>query len=125
MIQDAESAIAHSAHELQSLQNLRNSGFANIRSFINEIANVIDRAESTGRIQVPTSAYTIMNKHDSVVPQHQHQLHQQPQQPQQQQQYHTPAVSVSDSEAKRQEVSETLAMLGIDPSLLNVNAEIN
>ncbi|MDR3354098.1 MAG: DivIVA domain-containing protein [Synergistaceae bacterium] len=121
MIQDAESAIAHYGHELQNLQTLRSAGFANIRSFINEIASVLERAESTGRIQVPASAYNIMSRHDSGVPLSQTQP--QPQSQSQSTAHHIPTIS--DSEAKRQEVSETLAMLGIDPSLLNVNAEIN
>ncbi|MDR1886126.1 MAG: DivIVA domain-containing protein [Synergistaceae bacterium] len=108
MIQEAEATIAHYGHELQSLQNLRNSGFASIRAFLNDIASVIEHAEATGRIQMPTGAFNVMNKYDSV-----------PQQPQSQ-----PATIV-ESEAKRQEISETLTMLGIDPNLLNINAEIS
>ncbi|MDR1482845.1 MAG: DivIVA domain-containing protein [Synergistaceae bacterium] len=115
MIQDTESAIANYGHEIQNLQSLRNAGFANIRSFIGEISSVIDRAESTGRIQVPTSAFNIMNRHDTAVTQPHH--HQIP--------TVAPSPTITELEVKRQEVSETLAMLGIDPNLLNVNAEIS
>jgi cell division initiation protein len=125
MIQDAESAIANYGHEIQNLQNLRSAGFANIRSFISEISSVIDRAESTGRIQVPTSAFTIMSRHDTAMTQPHHPPI--PSQPQSQAPATTPPPppTIIDSEAKRQEVSATLAMLGIDPNLLNVNAEIS
>jgi cell division initiation protein len=109
LVHEAEATIAHYGHELQNLQNLKSSGLSSIKAILNDISVVIENAESTGRIQMPTSAFTVMNRFDSAAPQPQSQ---------------SPSPSVGESEAKRQEISETLTMLGIDPSLLNVNAEI-
>jgi cell division initiation protein len=106
IIHEAESTIAHYAHEIQILQELRNSGFASVRSFLREIEGVLERAENTGRIQIPSGAFAIMNRFDSSPP-------------------HSPTPPSVESEAKRHEISETLSMLGIDPNLLNINAEIS
>jgi cell division initiation protein len=106
IIRDAEAAVSHYGHEVQSLQELRNSGFTNLKSFLSEVSTVIERAEAGGRIQMPSNAFTIMNRFDASTPT-------------------SSSSAVVESEAKRQEISETLSMLGIDPSLLNINAEIN
>ncbi|MDR1966378.1 MAG: DivIVA domain-containing protein [Synergistaceae bacterium] len=62
MIRDAETSVLDFGHELTLLQELRNSGFANLHAFISEVNGVLDKAESTGKIQIPTMTLNIMSR---------------------------------------------------------------
>ncbi|MDR1510547.1 MAG: DivIVA domain-containing protein [Synergistaceae bacterium] len=62
MIRDAEASVLEFGHELNTLQELRNSGFANLHAFISEVNSVLDRAESSGKIQIPTMTLNLMSR---------------------------------------------------------------
>ena len=62
MAREAEASVMEFGHELTLLQELRNSGFANMHAFITEISAVLDKAESTGRIQIPTMTLNLMSR---------------------------------------------------------------
>ena len=48
--------------ELNVLKELRNSGFANMHAFISEISGVLDKAESSGKIQMPTMTLNLISR---------------------------------------------------------------
>jgi cell division initiation protein len=62
MIRDAEASVLEFGHELNMLQELRNAGFANLHSFVSEVNSVLDKAESSGKIQIPTMTLNLMNR---------------------------------------------------------------
>jgi cell division initiation protein len=62
MIRDAESSVLDFGHELSLLQELRNSAFANLHSFVSEVNVVLDKAESSGKIQIPTMTLNLMSR---------------------------------------------------------------
>jgi cell division initiation protein len=113
IIRDAEQEVAECGIEVQSLQSLRDSGYANIRSFIREMSDAIERAEGGGKIKMPersTSAHKEIPSRSASAP----------------------VVSSIEfdrieksEEAKKQEISNTLNILGIDPSLLNSDMRID
>jgi cell division initiation protein len=115
ILRDAEQEVSDCSAELQSLQSLRESEFASVRSFIRELTDVIDRAENGGRIKMPDRAANIINKESAV--------------------RHSPAPAASPAEfdhrsekseeARKQELSNTLNILGIDPSLLSSDMRID
>jgi cell division initiation protein len=107
IIKDAEQEVAECGVEVQSLHSLRDSGYANIRSFIREMSDAIERAESGGKIKIPDHATATHKDLPS-------------------RSVSAPAISSLEfdkieksEEAKKQELSNTLNILGIDPSLLN------
>jgi cell division initiation protein len=116
ILRDAEQEVSDCSAELQSLQSLRDSGFANVRSFIRELADVIDKAENGGRIKMPDRAanMNIINKEGAA------------------RHSPTPASPIEfdhrgekSEEARKQELSNTLNILGIDPSLLSSDMRID
>ncbi|MDR3076759.1 MAG: DivIVA domain-containing protein [Synergistaceae bacterium] len=144
MIRDAESSVLDFGHELNLLQELRNSGFANLHAYISEIHGVLDRAETTGKIQIPTMTLNLMSRagghpgpaaQPAPLPQQSEAPHagsgasvpaqaqtQQPEpyaapapQPAAQQ---SPALTPEQMQAQ---LANTLSILGIDLSLLNTN----
>jgi cell division initiation protein len=62
MIRDAEASVLEFGHELTTLQDLRNAGFANLHAFISEVNSVLDRAETSGKIQIPTMTLNLMSR---------------------------------------------------------------
>ncbi|MDR3279651.1 MAG: DivIVA domain-containing protein [Synergistaceae bacterium] len=62
MIRDSEASVLEFGHELTLLQELRTSGFANLHAFISEVNGVLDKAESTGKLQVPTLTLNLMGR---------------------------------------------------------------
>jgi cell division initiation protein len=62
MIRDAEASVLEFGHELTTLQELRNAGFANLHAFISEMNSVLDRAESSGKMQIPTMTLNLMSR---------------------------------------------------------------
>jgi hypothetical protein len=128
------------------LQELRNAGFANLHAYISEISSVLDKAESTGKIQIPTMTLNLMSR--SVVqpgtaasqpapqpygPAHYGAQGAAPASSQafltQQLMERDPAMSASPasstqnmtSEQMQAQLANTLSILGIDLSLLNTN----
>ncbi|MDR0648535.1 MAG: DivIVA domain-containing protein [Synergistaceae bacterium] len=110
IIRDAEQEVAECGIEVQSLQSLRDSGYANIRSFIREMSDAIEKAEGGGKLKMPERA-----AHKDLPPRS----------------ASTPISSLEfdriekSEEAKKQELSNTLNILGIDPSLLNSDMRID
>jgi DivIVA domain len=129
IIADAEAEVAGIAAELQKVEDLRNTTFSGIKALIEEVATVVERAESTGKLQIPGTLQGITDRFaaahatfrtDSHVPQHQQgQAHATFSPPLEE------PLAVKSEEAKRQDISEALSALGIDPSLLNANVDIN
>jgi cell division initiation protein len=114
IIRDAEQEVTECGIEVQSLQSLRDSGYANIRAFIREMSDAIERAEGGGKIKMPDRAPSL--PHKDVLSRG------------------APAPAISSlefdrieksEEAKKQELSNTLNILGIDPSLLNSDMRID
>jgi cell division initiation protein len=65
MIREAEVSVADFGSELNTLQELRKTGFTSIRDFIKDISDVLDRAETTGKLQLPHMTLGVLNKFDS------------------------------------------------------------
>lgn len=65
MIREAESGVADFGYELNTLQELKKTGFASLRDFVKDISDVLDRAESTGKLQIPHMTLGVLNKFDS------------------------------------------------------------
>jgi cell division initiation protein len=117
IIHDAEIAVSEYSTEVQSLQTLRESGFTSVRNFVRDLSDVLDKAETgSGKIRAPEHSTKILNTGGSVssagkIP--------------------SPPLKTSmdfererdrkemSEEARKQELSNTLNVLGIDPSLLN------
>ncbi|MDR1020751.1 MAG: DivIVA domain-containing protein [Synergistaceae bacterium] len=115
IIRDAEQEVTECGIEVQSLHSLRDSGYANIRSFIREMSDAIERAESSGKLKAPDRAASATHKD---LPSRSSAS--------------APAISSLEfdrieksEEAKKQELSNTLNILGIDPSLLNSDMRID
>jgi cell division initiation protein len=140
MIRDAESSVLDFGHELTMLQELRNAGFASLHSYISEISGVLDKAESTGKIQIPTMTLNLMTRSgvQSAVSAAQTssqsygqsasappQAHQAPQQPAENYASAPAPSPVSTQnmtpEQMQAQLANTLSILGIDLSLLNTN----
>ena len=145
MIRDAESSVLDFGHELNLLQELRNSGFANLHAYISEIHGVLDRAESTGKIQIPTMTLNLITRTGGhpgpSVPSAAPQSHESArtnsgtaaqafsqEQPQQPEPYAAPASQSAAQqspaltpEQMQAQLANTLSILGIDLSLLNTN----
>jgi cell division initiation protein len=117
IIKDAEQEVAECGIELQSLQSLRDSGFASVRAFVRDMNEVIEKAENSGKIKMP----------DRVSPSHNKEIPSRS--------ASSPAVSSIEferiekaeksEEAKKKELSNTLNILGIDPSLLNSDMRLD
>jgi cell division initiation protein len=117
IIKDAEQEVAECGMELQSLQSLRDSGFASVRAFVRDMNEVIERAENSGKIKMPDRPSSALNKEI------------------QSRSGSAPAVSSIEferiekaeksEEAKKKELSNTLNILGIDPSLLNSDMRLD
>ncbi|MDR1133429.1 MAG: DivIVA domain-containing protein [Synergistaceae bacterium] len=142
MIRDAEASVLDFGHELTMLQELRNAGFASLHSYISEISGVLDKAESTGKIQIPTMTLNLMTRsgvqpgtgaqqtssqsyaHHAAAPAQAYQT-----QPQPAENYAvTPAAAPAQAPAQNMtpeqmqaQLANTLSILGIDLSLLNTN----
>ena len=145
MIRDAEASVLDFGHELAMLQELRNAGFASLHSYISEISGVLDRAESTGKIQIPTMTLNLMTRSGmqtaaSAQQASSQSFGHQASAPAQAQAYQTPqpaenyaAAPVSapapapapvqnmTPEQMQAQLANTLSILGIDLSLLNTN----
>jgi cell division initiation protein len=120
IIRDAEQEVTECGIELQSLQSLRDSGYASVRAFVRDMNEVIEKAENGGKLKMPdrlsgTSGREIPSRSAS-----------------------SPAISSIEfdriermeraeksEEAKKQELSNTLNILGIDPSLLNSDMRLD
>ncbi|MDR2779525.1 MAG: DivIVA domain-containing protein [Synergistaceae bacterium] len=141
MIRDAEASVLEFGHELTTLQELRNAGFANLHAFISEVNSVLDRAENSGKMQIPTMTLNLMSRagmsagtNTQAAAQNYDNSRQNvsggagahalnPQQP-------TDAAYASTAPAPQQvltpeqmqaQLANTLSVLGIDLSLLNTN----
>jgi len=138
MIRDAESSVLEFGHELTLLQELRTSGFANLHAFISEVNGVLDRAESTGKIQVPTLTLNLMGRtglqgfNPQGAPQNYDHIKlnasgaaasaQAGSRISQDQAYQAPAPTPAlTPEQLQAQLANTLSVLGIDLSLLNTN----
>jgi cell division initiation protein len=138
MIRDAESSVLDFGHELTMLQELRNAGFASLHSYISEISGVLDKAESTGKIQIPTMTLNLMTRSGvqtsaSQQPSSQSYGRQEPahayQPPQPLENYAAAPISAPapapvqniTPEQMQAQLANTLSILGIDLSLLNTN----
>ena len=62
LIREAESTVMDFGREINLLKELRNSGFANMHAFISEIGGVLDKAESSGKLQIPTMTLNLMSR---------------------------------------------------------------
>ncbi|MDR0616087.1 MAG: DivIVA domain-containing protein [Synergistaceae bacterium] len=120
IIRDAEQEVTECGIELQSLQSLRDSGFASVRAFVRDMNEVIEKAENSGKLKMPdrlsgATGREIPSRSAS-----------------------SPAISSIEfdrierieraeksEEAKKQELSNTLNILGIDPSLLNSDMRLD
>jgi cell division initiation protein len=117
IIRDAELAVTEYSNELQSLQSLRESGYSSVRNFVRELGDVLDRAETgTGKLRAPEHSTKVLGSTTASTAS-----------------AGIGAGKLSQSlkadferdrkemseEAKKQELSNTLNVLGIDPSLLN------
>jgi cell division initiation protein len=113
MMKDAEVEVSEFGDELQSLQALRDSSLTGVRNFIRDITEVIEKAESSGKIRMPDRTAGAMNRSSS---------------PRSSQSVVSSVefgrIEMSE-EAKKQEISNTLNVLGIDPSLLNSDMRID
>jgi cell division initiation protein len=114
MIKDAEIEASEFGSEIQALQSLRDSSFASVRGFIRELSDVLERAENSGKIRMPDRTANVIGRSGHTRTQSQ------------------PIVSKvefdraeSSEEAKKQELSNTLNILGIDPSLLNSDMRLD
>lgn len=104
LIKEAEANVAERGRELEVLNELRSAGLSNIRSLLGEVADVLDRAESGGRVAIPDFAKKLLQSCDESGDisgddfdgrKHEH-----------------------ENEPKKQNLSETLNALGLDPKLL-------
>ncbi|MDR1651247.1 MAG: DivIVA domain-containing protein [Synergistaceae bacterium] len=138
MIRDAESSVLEFGHELTLLQELRTSGFANLHAFVSEVNGVLDRAESTGKIQLPTLTLNLMGRSglqsftpQSSPPAYDHTRSGAPstapsapassrQTPEPSYTPPAPAPALTPEQIQAQ-LANTLSVLGIDLSLLNTN----
>ncbi|MDR3164731.1 MAG: DivIVA domain-containing protein [Synergistaceae bacterium] len=136
MMHDAEASILDFGHELTMLQELRNAGFASLRSYIREIGGVLDKAESTGKIQIPTLTLNLMTRsgvatcaaaqqpssqpygHHASAPAQTYQTQQQPAESYAAEPASAPAQNMTPEQMQAQ-LANTLSILGIDLSLLN------
>jgi vacuolar-type H+-ATPase subunit H len=143
MIRDAEASVLDFGHELTMLQELRNAGFASLHSYISEISGVLDKAESTGKIQIPTMTLNLMTRSgmqtSAAAQQASSQSYgHQASAPAQAQTYQTPQPAENYAaapasappyvpaqnmtpEQMQAQLANTLSILGIDLSLLNTN----
>jgi cell division initiation protein len=141
MIRDAEASVLDFGHELTALQELRNTGFANLHAFISDINGILDRAETTGKIQIPTLTLNLMSRSGGHVASGQAAASQaqdqsraaagsaasHPQQYQAEQPVAAPQPQASPqaqaltSEQMQAQLANTLSILGIDLSLLNTS----
>jgi cell division initiation protein len=135
MLHDAEASVLDFGQELTLLQELRNSGFANMHAFISDINGVLDKAQSAGKIQIPTLTLNLLNRsgtHPGTAAQasaaqaHEHGRiisgHQAATAPAQADMHAAVHQSVSLTPEQRQaQLANTLNVLGIDLSLLNTN----
>ncbi|MDR1580902.1 MAG: DivIVA domain-containing protein [Synergistaceae bacterium] len=140
MIRDAESSVVEFGHELTMLQELRNAGFASLHSYISEISSVLDRAETTGKIQIPTMTLNLMTRsgmqagasaqqasasaqsygHQTSAAAQTHQTSPPPAENYASVPPPTPAQNMTPEQMQAQ-LANTLSILGIDLSLLNTN----
>jgi cell division septum initiation protein DivIVA len=126
MVRDAETSVLDFGHELTMLQELRNAGFASLHSYISEINGVLDRAESTGKIQIPAMTLNLMTRAgmQTGVSAQQPCERQTAQTPQTEGDHAAPAsvpVQNMTPEQMQAQLANTLSVLGIDLSLLNTN----
>jgi LysM repeat protein len=127
---------------LSLLQELRNSAFANLHSFVSEVNVVLDKAESSGKIQIPTMTLNLMSRSGGqpvaspqAAQQHEH-AHSQsfgnvasesaPHAPHTQEKnaalpQSSAQPQVLTPEQMQAQLANTLSILGIDLSLLNTN----
>lgn len=120
MVAEAERDVARLADDLTRLKQLRETGFAHLRSFVSDVSGAVARAESGGSVEIPSFAGEIARRHSE---------------PRREEQSagddapilleHHQASFLTDGdidpEEKRAELSSTLNALGIDPSLLDSN----
>jgi len=142
MIREAESTVTDFGREINLLKELRNSGFANMHAFISEISGILDKAESSGKIQIPTMTLNVMSrsgahpgapaqvpatqaselsravseKKTAAARTHAAQTEGDAAPPQKQ-----AAPQVLTPEQRQAQLANTLSVLGIDLSLLNTN----
>jgi cell division initiation protein len=140
MVRDAEASILEYGHELALLQELRTSGFANLHAFVSEVNGVLDRAETTGKIQIPTLTLNLMGRsglpgaqaqaaanagHDradtSDAAQRERARAGSPGQPAPQENAEPQTSPAMTAEQMQAQLANTLSVLGIDLSLLNTN----
>ncbi|MDR1915574.1 MAG: DivIVA domain-containing protein [Synergistaceae bacterium] len=138
MIKDAEIGVADLGHELNILQDLRIKGFSNMRDFINEISSVLDRAESTGKIQLPQMTLKTLGKYESQPSFQPGQSGQVPQPAQGYEQFVNDISGAASQQPRegnqailpdgtpqnsKEQLSNTLSVLGIDLNLLDIGRD--
>ena len=119
MMQEAELSVASYGEELKKLQQFRDEAFTRMRSFASEIWTAVDTAESSGSIQIPDFTQEAMRRNEG-------RIHLSPRAPRGDAQagaipYTEPAPAAGES--RQLDITETLNVLGIDPSLLNVGTD--
>lgn len=109
MLKDAEADLVSSGNELKQLQELRDRAFSQLRAFLGEFGVVLDRAEASGRLELPEMTLGLMRAAKT-------RRAPEPDIPE------VPVEETSaESEAKKQGISEALNVLGVDPDLLKVD----
>jgi cell division initiation protein len=118
IIREAEQHVGECEAELQSIQSMRDSGYASIRAFVREMSEVVEKSEiGGGRVKMPDRAAAALNKEGTA-----------------RSGIGSAASAISSlefdrieksEEAKKQELSNTLNILGIDPSLLNSDMRLD
>ncbi|MCL2684423.1 MAG: DivIVA domain-containing protein [Synergistaceae bacterium] len=132
MIREAEASVLDFGNELTLLQELRNSGFANLHAFVSDINGVLDKAQSIGKIQIPTKTMDVMNRsgiHTRTTAQAPEQVRAPEQQTaavktqmtQAEENQPPPQEAALTPEQRQARLANTLSVLGIDLSLLNTN----
>lgn len=108
IVKDAENNIVEFANELDTLQQLRKASFSGIRSFLDEVSDVVNKAESGSKMELPNFTRELVRRNTTAKAEH------------------TPPADIPEARAdsKRMDLSDTLNALGLDPSLLPSNTEM-
>lgn len=103
IIKEAEMSVVELGKELNNLNGLRSAGLSNIRAFLAEVDTVLNNAEGGGRVVIPDFTGNLLKRYEAETG--------------------APYCSATDepdneTEHKKQNLSETLDALGLDPKLL-------
>ena len=97
IVKEAEMSVVEFGNELNTLKELRSSGFSRLKGLLNEIAEVIEKAEGGEKLHLPDFTTELIRKSEISK---------------------AGASSSGDGEPKKLDLSDTLNALGLDPGLL-------